>query len=216
MRRQAPVEADRFGVAVRVAIGEQEEVRPGLRAVADAVRGEVAKPFRHPPEHERCEPAEERAGTDHASERSRQPRLRRLDRSVRRPRSTSCSPSPRQPRAPGPGSRAASRRAIFQRLCGAGPGISTSTGYPGSPVKPGYGFAARTVGVQMRRVADVRRRGTCAARSGAGRSRARRTRSRSRRRRPRSTTARTRRGAESRAAAGRRQSGASGADRRRR
>src|SRR4051794_5336031 len=48
-------------IAVRVAIGEQQDVREHLRAVADAVGAGVPQPARHPAEHERREPAEEGA-----------------------------------------------------------------------------------------------------------------------------------------------------------
>ena len=48
VRRQLPLRADRLGVGVRIAVGEQQHVGVGLRRVAEPVRGEVAEPERHP------------------------------------------------------------------------------------------------------------------------------------------------------------------------
>ncbi len=61
MRRQAPRGAERVRVGVRIPVGEQQQVRVGLRRVADAVGAQVAQPVRHPPEGDRREPAEETA-----------------------------------------------------------------------------------------------------------------------------------------------------------
>ena len=48
-------------VGVRVAVGDEEDVRPRLRAVPDRVRGGVAQPLRSSPTDDAREPCEDRA-----------------------------------------------------------------------------------------------------------------------------------------------------------
>ena len=49
-------------VGVRIAVGEEEEIAPGLRAVAQGVREQVAEAGGHAPERQAAEPGEEADG----------------------------------------------------------------------------------------------------------------------------------------------------------
>ena len=146
VRRQRPVGAERLGVGVRIAVGEEQDVGVGLRRVAEPVGAEVPEPERHPAEWRATANQPRNAQTAATPPTPDDARPLGLRRRVRPPATPPPPPTKPEPSVAASISAGIARnepeRRLPARLALRAPGSRRRPGSPAAPVKPGYGFAA--------------------------------------------------------------------------